>query len=790
MFKNYVITAYRNILRNKYFSTINILGLAIGMAVCIMIAQYIVYEISYDRFHQNYEHIYRLVNVRHYPTHTDESAGSVVALGPAMKDVFPEVKEFVRCYKSERVFSYNNNPVLFSNVFGVDSTFFDLFSFPILSGSSEHLLSKPYTAVLTESATKALFGNENPIGKIILQGQIPYTVEAIAANVPTNSHLKFDVLFSFSTDLLDPNYCFTCNNRNTYILLDEKANAESVQAKMDQVIQKLHPDETLKREYRLQPLSSIHLKSNLRQEHEQNGNAKSVMALSVVSVLILCVAWLNYINLTTSMAINRSAEVGIRKVNGSSRNNLVIQFLTESVIVNVIAVAVGLIIVQLGFPAFTTITGVTTSFTLLTDVSFWFILALVLSVGTLIYGFYPAFVVSAFKPIQALKGKASLPKGVYSLRAGLVFLQFTFSVILLAGTITVYKQISYMKNVDLGIRIEETVVVPIPNELRDKDSEGFENELRQHAAVEKVTYTSSVPGKESGNPGGGYRIENDPIDNSLQVYYYYVDKTYFGFFEIDFLAGNEMVNDQLNNDRNTELVINDAARKSFGFSSPEEAIGKIIYHDNDIVGKINGVVKDHHNQSLDKPISPNIFQFTKGKGYFLVKGDMATSKGNLALVKQAFEKNYQNYPFEYYFLDEQFNKQYSDNIRFGTVFGIFTTLTIFIAVLGLSGLSMYVIRTRVKELALRKVLGASVIDLLALLSREYIRLTVAAFIVAVPVSYLLMQKWLQNFFYRIEIEWWMFAIPGAMILSIALLTVGAQSLRTALANPVESLRNQ
>jgi putative ABC transport system permease protein len=647
MFKNYILTAYRNILRNKYFSLINISGLAIGMAVCIMIAQYIVYEFSYDRFHQNYEQIYRLVNVRYYPTHTDESAGSVVALGPAMKEMFPEVKEFARCYKSERVFSFNNNPVLFSNVFAVDSTFFDLFSFPILNGASKGILTKPYTVVLTESAAKALFGNENPIGKTISQGQIPYEVEAIAADVPGNSHLKFDVLFSFATDLLDPNYCFTCNNRNTYVLLDKNSSSDAVQAKMDQVIQKIHPDGTLKREYNLQPLSSIHLKSNIRQEHEQNGNAKSVMALSIIAVLILCVAWLNYINLTTSMAIKRSTEVGIRKVNGSSRKNLVAQFLTESVIVNLIAVAIGLIIVQSTLPFFATITGIDTSFTLVRKLPFWIILILVLGIGSLTYGFYPAFVASGFKPIQALKGKASLPGGVYSLRLALVFLQFTFSVILLAGTITVYKQISYMKNVDLGITIAETVVIPIPNELRDKNSESFENELRQHTAVKKLTYTSSLPGKESGNPGGGYRIENDPTGNSLQVYYYYVDKSYFDFFDIEFLAGNGMINDQLHNDRHTELVINDAARKSFGFGSPEEAIGKIIYHDDDVVGKINGVVKDHHNQSLDKAISPNIFQFTMGKGYYLVKGDAAYAKQNLAVVKNAFLKNYQNYPFEY-----------------------------------------------------------------------------------------------------------------------------------------------
>jgi putative ABC transport system permease protein len=659
-----------------------------------------------------------------------------------------------------------------------------------LGGNSKGLLVKPFTVVLTASAAKALFGNEDAIGKIILQGETPYTVEGIAADVPGHSHLKFDVLFSFATDLLDPNYCFNCNNRNTYVLLNEKANPEAIQSKMYQVIQKLHPESNLKREYKMQSLSSIHLESNLRQEHEQNGSIKSVMALSIVAVLIVCIAWLNYINLTTSMAIKRSPEVGIRKVNGSTRKDLITQFLTEAILINLIAFSIGLVIVQSTFPMFASLTGINASFTLISEVRFWIVLILALIIGSLIYGFYPAFVASDFKPIQALKGRASLPRGVYSIRFGLVFLQFSISVILLVGTLTVYKQISFMKDVDLGFAIAETVVVPIPNEMRDKDSDGFESELKQHSAVQKITYTSSIPGKESGNPGGGYRIENHPLEKSLQVYYYYIDKTYFDFFGIEFLAGAEMVSDQLNNDRNTELVINDAARKAFGFNSPEHAIGKVIYHDNDIVGKITGVVKDHHNQSLDKPISPNIFQFTKGKGYYLIKGDMASVEGNLTVVKQAFERHYQNYPFEYFFLDEQFNKQYNDHIRFGMVFGIFTLLTIFIAVLGLSGLSMYAVRLRVRELALRKVLGASVFNLLSLLSKEYIKLTLAAFAVAAPLSYVLIQKWLENFYYRIEIEWWMFAMPGATVLAVALLTVSAQSIKTALANPVRSLRNE
>lgn len=790
MLKNYLITTYRNIIQNKVFSLINIGGLAIGMAACILIAQYVVFEKSYDRFHSNYSNIYRLINIRHYPTHSDESAGAVVALGPAVKEMFPEVKEFTRCYKSERVFSVNNNPVYFTRVFGVDSTFLKMFSFPIVKGNSKGLLSKPNTAVLTQSAAKTLFGRDDAVGKTILQGENQYVVEAIAADVPENSHLKFDILFSFVTDLVDPSYCMTCNNRNTYILLEDKARPEAVQAKMAEVVQKLHPDTPFKREYRLQPLSSIHLNSHLRMEHEQNGNSKSVMALTVVAALILFIAWLNYINLTTSMAISRSGEVGIRKVNGSTRNNIILQFLTESLTVNLIGLVIALIIVEVASPAFSAITGIHSSFTLLSKTFFWIVIMLGLILGSFIYGFYPAFMVSSFKPIQAIKGKSSLPRGVYSLRLALVFLQFTFSIILISGTITVHEQISYMKNVDLGMRIDQTVVIPIPNELRDSGGDAFETELGHYPSIDGITYTSSIPGKESGNSGGGYRIENASAEKNLQIFSYYVAKNYFDFLSIQFLAGKGLLSNQLSNDRNTELVINDAARKAFGFNSPEDAIGKIVFHDEDIVGKINGVVKDHHNQSLDNPISPALFQYTKGKGYYMVKTDPASIRDNIAQMRASFQKYYPNYPFQYFFLDEHFNKQYVDHIRFGKVFGLFTALAIFIACLGLSGLSMYVIRLRKKEIALRKVLGASVTNVLLMLSREYVRLTFAAFVIAAPISFLLIQKWLQTFSYQIEIAWWMFIIPGILILTIALITVSAQSLKTALSKPADSLRTE
>ncbi|HZI24483.1 MAG TPA: FtsX-like permease family protein, partial [Chryseolinea sp.] len=714
--------------------------------------------------------------------------GCVTTLGPTLKETFPEVKDFTRCSKSTRVFSHNDNHVQFTRVFSVDSTFFKLFTFPLVKGGYNNLLSKPNTIVLTESSSKALFGNEDPIGKTILQGQVPFLIEAIAKDPPKNSHLKFEMLISFVTDLNDPNYCKNCNNRPVYVLLEANARPEQLQGKMNDIVKKLHPEGDVKREYAFQPVSDIHLHSNLRFEHEQNGNARSVVTLTIVAVLILFIAWLNYINLTTSISINRSAEVGIRLVNGSTRKNLLVQFLMESFLVNSISLMIAIVLAQLVFPIFNSLTNIHASFTLLANGYFWLTMIVILFLGSVIYGFYPAFIVSSFKPIQALKGKTLLPGGVYAMRRALVFLQFSFSIILIAGTLTIFRQVSFMKNKDLGMNIDQTFVVPVPNEMRD-NGDGFEVDLSQYSDSKPITYASTIPGQQAGNVGGGFIIENAPTDQAQQVYFFYINKNYFHFLDIGFVAGQGFISDQLNNDKNTEIIINDAARVAFGFDSPEDALGKLLYQNQAIVGRIHGVVRNHHNQSLDVPVAPAYFQYTKGKGFYLVKTDPASLDDDRARIEKAFEKNYPNNFFEFYFLDEYFNRQYTTHIQFGKVFGVFTLLAIFIAVLGLSGLSLYVIKVRSKEIALRKVLGATVVNLLLMLSREYVKITVAAFIFAAPIGYYLLDKWLQEFSHRIPMSGWMLIVPAMAILFISLLTVGVQSLRTALAQPADKLRN-
>jgi putative ABC transport system permease protein len=566
-------------------------------------------------------------------------------------------------------------------------------------------------------------------------------------------------------------------------------NVEGLQAKMPGIVKKLHPEGDVKREYVFQPVSEIHLNSNLRFEHEQNGNARSVVTLTLVAGLILFIAWLNYINLTTSISINRSAEVGIRLVNGSTRKNLMVQFLMESFLVNSIALGIAVLMAQLLFPAFSSLVNIEASFSLLGTLSFWLFMFAILIFGSLLYGFYPAFIVASFKPIQALKGKTLLPGGVYTMRRALVFLQFSFSIILIAGTLTMFRQISFMKNKDLGMKIDQTLVIPVPNEMRD-GGDGFETDLLEYSDAQQITYASSIPGQQAGNVGGGFIIENAPSDQAQQVYFYFINRNYFDFLEIEFLAGQGFISEQLTNDKNTEIIINEAASVAFGFNTPEAALGKILYQNNGVVGRIHGVVKNHHNQSLDVPVPPTYYQYTKGKGYYLVKAQSTSLTDDLKRIEKAFDKNYPNNFFEFYFLDEYFDRQYNDHIQFGKVFGMFTLLAIFIAVLGLSGLTLYVIRVRSKEIALRKVLGASVTNLLLMLSKEYFRLTVAAFIFSAPIGYYALDTWLQGFSYRIPMSGWLLVIPGMAILFIALVTVSAQSLKTALSPPADKLRNE
>jgi putative ABC transport system permease protein len=799
MLINYLKIALRNLKRRGSFSLINILGLAVGIAVCTVLYLYVSYENSYDRFNKNADNIYRLKNVRYYKSGTDSSTGCVALLGPTLKEEIPEVKDFVRVRKISMLVSANNHYYNEKNIFWADSSFLTMFSFPLISGSARTALTERYSAVITKDINEKYFGNEKAIGKTIQIGGTDFKITGVAENVPPNSHIKFDILISFSTQLTD-RFCWGCNNNNTYILVKPGTRKSVIESKLPLIVSKLNnrQKDGFERAYFLQPLTEIHLHSNLRFEHEENGNANTVYFLSLIAVIILLIAWINYINLSTARSIERAKEVGLRKVVGAGFGTLVRQFLLESFIINLIAALISVFVVQMTFPFWSKIIGVPGSFSLWGNTGLFIFLIILVFVSPVFAGIYPAFILSSYSPVSILKGsfKSSL-RGIL-LRKGLVVFQFTISIILIAVIIVFERQLSFMMNKNLGFDIKQKLIVNVPAQIqpgqdRVNSYNAFIDELKKKSLIEEATFSSVLPGMENGDVSGGVRQSIQTQEQGKQVYFVYVAQNYWKFFNIDLISGRNFFESDINGlyQRDNEkkgLIINTSAMKALGFDSPEEAIGTPIIHDDIKIGNVIGVVKDYHQQSLDKEIEPTIFEGVTRGNYFIFSVNTQDLSKKIEGIKANFVNMFPGNPFEYNFLDEFFDRQYRNDINTAEIFSVFTFLSIFISCLGLIGLSSLMITYRTKEIGIRKVLGASVRSLLVLLSNEFIKWIIIANVIAWPIAYYFMNKWLQDFAYHTEMSWWMFALSGGMALLFALATISFQAVKAATANPVESLR--
>jgi putative ABC transport system permease protein len=799
MNKSYLKIVFRNLIRRKTFSIINILGLAFGIAVCLIIYMYVSYEKSYDTFNINADNIYRLENVRYYKSGTDSSAGCVALLGPTLKEEITEVEDFARVRKISMLVSANNHFFNEKNIFWADSSFLTMFSFPLISGIPRKALADRYCAVLTKSTAKKYFGSKNAIGNTIQIGGTDFKITGIAADIPSNSHIKFDILVSFHTQLND-RFCWGCNNNNTYILVKPGTKKSAIEAKLPLIVSKLHnrQKDGFDRAYLLQPLTEIHLHSNLRFEHEENGNANTVNFLSLIAVVILLIAWINYINLSTARSIERAKEVGLRKVVGAGFGTLIRQFLLESFIVNLIAALISIFIVQMTFPFWSKIIGVPDSFSLWENAGLIMFLLVLVFVSPIFAGIYPAFVLSSYSPVSILKGsfKSSL-KGIV-LRKGLVIFQFTISIILIIAIIIFERQLSFMINENLGFDVKQKLVVNVPAQIqqgqdRVSSYNTFMDELKGKSLIEDATFSSIIPGMENGDVSGGVRQSVQTQEQGKQVYFVYVAKNCLNFFNIDLVCGRNFFESEINglyqrNDGTRGLIINESAVKALGFDSPEKALGASIIHDEVKIGNVIGVVKDYHQQSLDKEIEPTVIEGVNRGNYFIFNINTQDVSKKIEGIKTCFTEMFPGNPFEYNFLDEFFNRQYKTDIKTTEILGMFTFLSIFISCLGLIGLSSLITLHRTKEIGVRKVLGASVQLILVLLSKEFVKWILVSNIIAWPVAYYFMKKWLQNFAYRIDLSWWFFVLAGGIVLFIALATVSFQAIKAAMANPVESLR--
>lgn len=810
MLKNYFKIAARNLVRHKMFSFITIFGLAIGIAACLLIVQFITFELSYDDFHVKGDQIYRLRLDRTRNGVEDQSAGTAPGLGPALKENFPEVIQYARFKNIDylnSIVAYKDSKFNQENICFVDSTFLSIFNFPIIKGEVKSALSKPYTALVTTSTAKKYFGEEDPIDKVVTltnqYGEQTYEITGIIDS-PENSHLNFDFLLSYESLInLDTQAKdgMGWNAFFTYILLDPKASPAKFETKINAFVGEILAEDmrqyNYKAEFVLQALKEIHLYPlPLRHDQEIKGSETTIYALLIIAAFIIAIAYFNYINLSTSKTAERAREVGIRRVVGSDRNQLIKQFLLESALLNFIAIIIAVAIVQFSIPFFNQLISKELSFSVFDSMQTQLLLLILFFTGSFLAGLYPAFFISSYKPITVLKGKTfSLNKGM-GLRKGLVVMQFAASVILIACTVAVFQQISFMRNKELGVDIEQTLVLKGPGILNDNSgskAESFKSELKQMSSLQSVTTSSIVPGQEITSVNNISKVADEESSfNSYSTHTINIDYGFLNAYDINLVAGRNFSN-QFSTDNNS-LIISETLSKSLGYESFEAALNQSVK----LWGEeytVVGITEDFHQNSLKSSLLPIAFLLDeRGSPYYSIKlnskGDINDFTEDIATIQAKWNTFFPESPFEYFFLDDHFNMQYKLDLQFGKIFILFTSLAILVASMGLFGLVSFNTSQRIKEIGIRKILGASVPAIVTLLSKDFIKLILLSVLFAWPIIYLSVHKWLDNYSYKIEITGWLFIIPALLVLVIGLATVSVQTIKAALVNPVDSLKNE
>ena len=808
MISNYIKVAFRNLIRFKAYSAINITGLAIGMACCILILLYVYDEMSYDRFNKNSNRIYRVVVDGSLGDNSFKVAVTSPPLRKTLLQDYPEVEAVTRIRNfgfpvlrfADKVFSEEK-------FYWVDSTFFDVFSGDFIKGDPKTALTQPLSVVLTEKMAKKYFGNENPMGKLLnMDNRRDYKVTGVVKEFPENSHFHFDFLGSMSSYDFVAQQGWLNNSFYTYILLKKDFPVKQFEAKLPQLVQKnIYPvierflnvpmteliERGAKYELSLQPLTDIHLHSNLGGELEPNGDISYVYIFSLIALGILLIACINFTNLATARSTNRLKEIGVRKTLGSSRQQLIKQFLTESILMTFIAVIISLIVIEIALPYFSDLVGKHLSVSYLENVfSIPLLLLFILLVGT-IAGAYPALYLSSFNPVKVLKKETGNSGRNPWLRNSLVVLQFAVSIFLFIGTIIVYNQLNYISNKKLGFNKDQVLIVKKTDDIaikRPHNIESFVNDLKSVQGVINASNSTHIFGENFGSTP--YKVfgtnDNHIIDIMFADYYF---ASVYGIQ----MAKGRYYSQEYGADT-TAAVINETAAKEFGIA--DDPLGKQIVHphanDNDVdVYTVIGVMKDFNYQSLHQKIQPLIIRLFNSQGFgrnVSVKLSANNVKEELSKIGNIWHKYAGNQAFEYVFFDEDFAKAYSAEERTGIIVSVFSVLAIFIACLGLLGLAAFTTEQRTKEVGIRKILGASVPGIVALLLKDFVKWVLISNIIAWPIAYFALNKWLEDFAYRVNVSLWAFVLASVIAMLIAILTVSYQSIKAAIANPVKSLR--
>jgi putative ABC transport system permease protein len=810
MIRNYFVVALRNLWRNKTFTAINIFGLAVGLAVFLLIVEYVSFEWGTNRFHQNFSRLYRMGA-------TNKNGGQeyyfAPGLAPSITQKLPAVESFVRVtdelgagvisFADEK--SGEQKSFREENICYTDGSFLSVFSFPLSAGTPS--LDKSQTMAISETMAGKLFGTTAVTGKTIKVsnqfGNTDYAITAVFKDAPQQSDLKPDVLLSFSTlaiaanrsenDWADPatlgNGFVTC-----YLLLKKEADQEAVAKNITGIIHSLQPDEK-DQVALLQPFNELHLAPGFSYPYQTFGSLKLVAMLLAVALLILLIAWVNYINLSTVQALKRSKETGVRKVLGASRGQLSVQYLSETLLLTLLSVGLALVIVQLTQGLFNQFTGKQLSLEVLNQGWFWAGAVVCVIAGALLSGGYVAFVLSSFKPVLAIRGNARTKPGAFSLRKGLVVFQFSISIVFIIATIVLYQQLQHMKSGNLGMNLDQLLVIKGPTvsseDQADKNT-AFKNQLGRIPFIKKYAGSNNIPGKGYNFSADGITRLNPARGDEKKSYSMFIsDDKYFDTYDISFVQGKAFTEEEAMKAwmNAKKLLVNEKAAAELGFAKGEQIAGqKILWGGTEY--EIGGVVKDYHHLSLHKQVDPMVFLPSTSFVYFTVKTGTDNLQQKIATLNTLYKEYFPGNPFEYFFADDTFDKQYSSEQQLGNVFIAAALIAILIACMGLFGLAAFTAQQRTREIGIRKVLGASIGNITTMLSGDFVKLVLISVCIASPIAWWALNKWLQDFAYRVSIGWWVFALAALIALVIAVVTVSTQAIRAAVLNPVKSLRSE
>ncbi len=807
MIRNYIKVALRNLWKNKGYSAINIIGLSAGLATCLLILLYVWDELSYDKFNEKADRIYRVDSDIKFGGTDMKLSVSSDPMGATLKRDYPQVEQFTRIYASEgsKLIKKGTEFINEPKIAYVDSTFFDVFSFPLVNGNAKTALNDPNTCVISQSGAKKYFGTEDVIGKVIETSEkVSFKITALMKDMPSNSHFNYDILLSMdNVDYQFGNYL--SHNFTTYIVLQKGTDPGIFKSRFRDILNKYvipqaqafmnikSMDEFEKSgnhlEYHLMPLKKIHLYSARFPELAPNGDIQNVYIFSAVALFILLIACINFMNLSTARSSNRAKEVGIRKVLGTERKTLIGQFLTESTLVAFIALFIALVITFLILPFFNDVSNKSLQFSNLFDKKFVPLLLLIpLAVG-IVAGSYPAFYLSSFQPITVLKGKLASGFKKSSLRSTLVVIQFSTTIILIIATIVVYSQLNYIQSRKLGYNKNQVLIINNTYAL-GQQAKVFSSEISGYSGINNASLSSFLPVESSSRSDNTYSKEAVMDSKTgLNMQTWDVDEEYLKTLGMELVRGRNFSKEFTTDSSAT--MINETTATLLGYDDP---IGKILYFSDDNRQlkplTIIGVVKNFHFESLRQEVGPLCFRLRRSTGSAIFRINTTDVKSLVAKVESTWKKMAPGMPFSYRFLDEAFDQMYRTEQRTGKLAMAFAILAILIACMGLFGLATYAAEQRIKEIGIRKVLGASVNNIVEMLSRDFLILVLVSSIIAFPLAWWAMHSWLQDFAYRIAIPWWVFLLAGVIALLIALATISFQAIRAAVSNPVKALRSE